>query len=149
MSEHVTTDETEHLESLDIHHHFNELLRQFRHELHRKLAKGEEKLSNIADFVQQLVSTEDLGDFNDLDEVLNKLDCFYNFIDCQIIVLLAKRFASPVLLQKFENHSKEAKLFCRSHTIKVLQNCFDINCDAHQTNASITLNIAWGNVIID
>ena len=145
----VTTDETEHLESLDIHHHFNELLRQFRHELHRKLAKGEEKLSNIADFVQQLVSTEDLCDFKDLDEVLNKLDCFYNFIDCEIIVLFAKRFASPALLQKFENHSKEAKLFCRSYTIKVLQNCFDINCDAHQTNASISLNIAWGNVIID
>ena len=149
MTEHITTNETEHLETLDICDHFNELLRQFKHELHGKLSKGEEELSNITDFVQQVVSTEDLHDVKDLDEALKKLDCYYNFLDCQIIVLFAKRFASPALLQKFENHSKEAKSFRRSHTIKILQNSFDVNCDNHQTNASISLNIAWSNVIID
>ena len=148
MTEHITTNETEHLEGLDIRDHFNELLRQFKHELHGKLAKGEENLSNITDFVQQVISTEDLCDVKDLDEVVKKLDCYYNFLDCQIIVLFAERFASPALLQKFENHSKEAKMFCRSHTIKILQNSFDVNFDSHQTNASISLNIAWGNVII-
>ena len=148
MTEHITTNETEHLEGLDIHDHFNELLREFKHELHGKLSKGEEKLSNITDFVQQVVSTEDLCDVKDLDEVLKKLDCCYNFLDCQIIVLFAERFASPALLQKFENHSKEAKSFRRSHTIKILQNSFDVNFDSHQTNASISLHIAWGNVII-
>ena len=145
MTEHITADETEHLESLNICDHFNELLRQFKHELHGKLEKGEEKLSNITDFVQQLVSTEDLCDVKDLDEVLKKLDCYYNFLDYQIIVLFAERFASPALLQKFENHSKEAL----SHTIKILQNSFDVNFNSHQTNASISLHIAWGNVIID
>ena len=149
MTEHVTIDETEHLETLDIRDHFNELLRQFKNELHGKLSKGEEKLSNITDFVQQLVSTEDLCDVKDLDEVVKKLDCYYNFLDCQIIVLFAKRFASPALLQKFENHSKEAKMFCRSHTIKILQNSFDVNFNSHQANASISLNIVWSNVIID
>ena len=146
MTEHITTNETEHLEIRD---HFNELLRQFKHELHGKLSKGEEKLSNITDFVQQLVSTEDLCDVKDLDEVVKKLDCYYNFLDCQIIVLFAERFASPALLQRFENHSKEAKMFCRSHTIKILQNSFDVNFDSHQTNASISLHIAWSNVIIN
>ena len=145
MTEHITTNETEHLEGLDIHDHFNELLRQFKHELHGKL----EKLSNIIDFVQQLVSTEDLCDVKDLDKVLKKLDCYYNFLDCQIIVLFTERFASPALSQKFENHSNEIKRFRRSHTIKILQNSFDVNLDTHQTNASISLNIAWGNVIID
>ena len=149
MTEHITTDETEHLESLDIHDHFIELLRQFKHELHVKLAKEEEKLSNITDFVQQLVSTEYLCDVKNLDEVLEKLDCYYNFLNCQSIVLFAKRFASPVLLQKFESHSKEAEMFSRSHTIKTLQNCLDVNSDAHQTNASICLNIAWSNINID
>ena len=149
MTEHITTNETEHLEGLDIRDHFNELLREFKHELHGKLSKGEEKLSNITDFVQQLVSTEDLCDVKDLDEVLKKLDCYYNFLDCQFIILFAKRFASPALLQKFENHSQEAKSFRRSHTIEILQNSLDVNFNSHQTNASISLNIAWGNVIID
>ena len=149
MTEHITTNETEHLEGLNIRDHFNELLRQFKHELHGKLSKGEEKLSNITDFVQQLVSTEDLCDVKDLDEVLKKLDGYYNFLDFQIIILFAKRFATPALLQKFENHSKEAKSFRRSHTIKILQNSFDVNFDSHQSNASISLNIAWSNVIID
>ena len=149
MTEHITTNETEHLEGLDIRDHFNELLRQFKHELHGKLAKGEEKLSNITDFVQQLVSTEDSCDVKDLDEVVKKLDCYYNFSDCQIIIHFARRFASPALLQKFENHSEEAKSFRRSHTIKILQNSFDVNFESHQANASISLNIAWGNVIID
>ena len=149
MTEHITTNETEHLESLDICDHFHELLRQFKHELHGKLSKGEEELSNITDFVQQLVSTEDLCDVEDLDEMLKKLDCYYNFLDCQIIVLFAKRFASLALLQKFESHSKEAKTFCRSHTIKILKTSFHVNFDSHQTNASISLHIAWSNVIID
>ena len=149
MTEHITTNEPQHPESLDIRDHFNELLRQFKHELHGKLSKGEEKLSNIIDFVQQVVSTEDLCDVKDLDEVLNKLDCYYNFLDCQIIVLFAKRFASPALLQKFENHSKDAKSFRKSHTIEILQNPLDVNFDSHQTNASIGLHIAWSNVIID
>ena len=149
MTEHITTNETERLESLDICDYFNKLLRQFKHELHGKLEKEEEKLSNITDFVQQLVSTEDLCDVKDLDEVVKKLDCYYNFLDCQIIILFAKRFASPALLQKLENHSKEVKSFCRSHTIKILQNSFDVNFNSHQTNASISLHIAWGNVIID
>ena len=149
MTEHITTNETEHLEGLDIRDHFIELLRQFKQELHGKLAKGEEKLSNITDFVHQLVSTEDLCDVEDLDEVVKKLDCYYNFLDCQIIILFAKRFSSPALLQKIENHSREAKTFCRSHPIKILQNSFDVNFDSHQANTSITLNIAWSNVIID
>ena len=147
MTEHIPTDETEHLESLDIHDHFNELLRQFKQELHQKLAKGEEKLSNITDFVQQFVSTEDLCDVKDLDEVVKKLDCYYNFLDCQITVLFAKRFASPALLQKFENHSKRVEMFSKSHIIGELQNY--INFDSHQSNASISLNIAWSNVIIN
>ena len=141
-TEHITTDQTEHLETLNVCDHFNELLRQFKHELHGKLSKGEEELSNITDFVQQVVSTEDLCDVKDLDEVLKKLDCYYNFLDCQIIVLFAKRFASPALLQKFENHSKEAKTLRRSHTIKALQNY--INICTHQTNASISLHILPG-----
>ena len=145
----MTADGTEYLESLDIRDHFNELLRQFKHELHGKLSKGEERLSNITDFVQQVVSTEDFCDVKDLDEVVKKLDCYYNFLDCQIIIHFAKRFASPALLQKFENHSKEAKSFRRSHTIKILQNSFDVNFDSHQANASISLNIAWSNVIND
>ena len=149
MTEHITTNETGHLESLDIRDHFHELLRQFKNELHGKIAKREEELSNITNFVQQFVSTEDLCDAKDLDEVVKKLDCYYNFLDCQIIVLFAKRFASPSLLQKFESHSKEAKTFCRSHTIKILQNCFDANLDSRQINASISLHIAWGNVIIN
>ena len=149
MTEHITTNEPQHPESLDICDHFNELLRQFKHELHGKLSTGEEEFSNITDFVQQLVSTEDLCDVEDLDEMLKKLDCYYNFLDCQIIVLFAKRFASLALLQKFESHSKEAKMFCRSHTIKILKNSFHVNFDSHQTNASISLHIAWSNVIID
>ena len=134
---------------VDIRDHFNELLRQFKHELHGKLSKGEEELSNITYFVQQVVFTENVCDVKDLDEVLQKLDCYYNFLDCQIIVLFTKRFASPALLQKFENHSKEAKSFRRSHIIKILQNSFDVNFDTHQTNAAISLHIAWSNVIID
>ena len=149
VTEHITTNETEHLENLDICDHFHELLGQFKHELHGKLEKGEEKLSNITDFVQEVVSTEDLRDVKDLDEVLKKLDCYCNFLDCQIIVLFAKRFASPALLQKFENHSKDAKSFRKSHTIEILQNPLDVNFDSHQTNASIGLHIAWSNVIID
>ena len=39
MTEHITTNETQHLESLDICDHFNELLKQFQHELHGILSK--------------------------------------------------------------------------------------------------------------
>ena len=144
-------------ETLDnLYDKFVDLQAELKKEIKEKILRDEVKLSELIDYVNDYAKpTEHLKVCQSFDELMGKVDKLYDFLDCQIIVAIAKKFASSELLKKFQVHSKAAKQFRSSQPIKKLReglkNIYDphIHNLAHAPKAHIDLNSAWDTVTID
>ena len=144
-------------ETLDsLYDKFVDLQAELKKEIKGKILRDEVKLSELIDYVNDYAKpTEHLKVCQSFDELMGKVDKLYDFLDCQIIVAIAKKFASSELLKKFQVHSKAAKQFRSSQPIKKLReglkNIYDphIHDLANAPKAHIDLNSAWDTVTID
>ena len=130
---------------------FVDLQAELKKEIKEKISRDEVKLSELIDYVNDYAKpTEHLKVCQSFDELMGKFDKLYDFLNCQIIVAISKKFASSELLNKFQVHSKAAKQFCSSQPIKKLReglkNIYDphIHDFANAPKAHIDLNSAWG-----
>ena len=135
---------------------FVDLQAELKKEIKEKISRNKVKLSELIDYVNDYAKpTEHLKVCQSFDELMEKVDKFYDFLDCQIIVAITKKFASSELLKKFQVHSKAAKQFRSSQPIKKLReglkNIYDphIHDLANAPKAHIDLNSAWDTVTID
>ena len=135
---------------------FVDLQAELKKEIKEKISSDEVKLSELIDYVNDYAKpTEHLKVCQSFDELMEKVDKLYDFLNCQIIVAIAKKFASSELLKKFQVHSKAAMQFRSSQPIKKLReglkNIYDphIHDLANAPKAHIDLNSAWDTVTID
>ena len=134
---------------------FVDLQAELKKEIKEKILRDEVKLSELIDYVNDYVKPTEHLNYQSFDELMEKVDKLYDFLNCQIIVAIAKKFASPELLKKFQVHSKAAKQFRSSQPIKKLReglkNIYDphIHDLANAPKAHIDLNSAWDTVTID
>ena len=74
------------------------------------ISRDEVKLSELIDYVNDYAKpTEHLKVCQSFDELMEKIDKLYDFLDCQIIVAIAKKFASSELLEKISSSFKSCK----------------------------------------
>ena len=91
----------------------------------------------------------------DIKELLRKLDKYYDFLDCDVLTTLAKKFATSTLPQKFQEHSKAALTFRKSRSVQELRKFLQEIFNPHITNlanaptAHIDLDDAWTDQVID
>ena len=135
---------------------FVDLQAELKKEIKKKILRDEVKLSELIDYVNDYAKpTEHLKVCQSFDELMEKVDKLYDFLNCQIIVAIAKKFASFELQKKFQVHSKAAKQFRSSQPIKKLReslkNIYDphIHDLANAPKAHVDLNSAWDTVTID
>ena len=113
------------------------------------------KLSELIDYVNDYAKPTEHLNCQSFDELMKKVDKLYDFLNCQIIIAIAKKFASFELLNKFQVHSKAAKQFRSSQPIKTLREGLKKIYDPHihdlanAPKAHIDLNSAWDTVTID
>ena len=76
---------------------FVDLQAELKKEIKEKISRDEVKLSELIDYVNDYAKpTEHLKVclFQSFDELMEKVDKLYDFLNCQIIVAIAKKFAS-------------------------------------------------------
>ena len=140
------------LESLN--DQFVDLLIEFKHELKAKISREEEELSNITEYIL-LKEKEDLRCSKDFEDLMDKLEGYYDFLDCSVIVAIAKKFSSPDLSKKLQDHSKTAKQFRESNSVitlrEYLMNIYlpYLHNMADAPKSSIVLNNAWDRGAIE
>ena len=139
-----------------LHDKFVDLQAELKKEIKEKILRDKVKLSELIDYVNDYAKpTEHLKVCQSFDELMEKVDKLYDFLDCQIIVAIAKKFASSELLKKLQAHSKAAKQFRSSQPIKKLREGLKKIYDPHihdlanAPKAHIDLNSAWDTVTID
>ena len=98
---------------------------------------------------------EELERCKNLNDLLRKLDKHYDFLDCDILTTLAKKFATLTLFEKFQEHSEAAIKFRKSHSVqelrKFLQEIFNPHISNNLANAPkahIDLHDAWNKLVI-
>ena len=137
---------------------FLELRMKFIGELETMISNGQQKWSELIDYVKYCTkSSEDLTSCQSLNELMRKIDNSYDFLDCKIIVDIAKQFiTSSDLSQQLQDHLKNAIKFRKSQPIKkLLEELGDIYDDPFMNNPNnapnvvIYLNNPWSDVIID
>ena len=95
-----------------LHDKFVDLQSELKKEIKEKISSDEVKLSELIDYVNDYAKPTEQLKCQSFDELMGKVDKLYDFLDCQIIVAIAKKFASSELLKKIQVHSKAAKQFC-------------------------------------
>ena len=93
-----------------------------------KELKEELKDTSVSIIIQHLrdcgctyLPLEELETCKNLNDLLIKLDKHYDFLDCDILTTLAKKFATLTLSEKFQEHSEAAIKFRKSHFVQELQ----------------------------
>ena len=140
------------LESLN--DQFVDLLIEFKRELKAKISREEEELSNITEYIL-IKEKEDLRCSKDFEDLMDKLERYYDFLDCSVIVAIAKKFSTPDLSKKLQDHSKKAKQFRASNSVKTLREYLMniylpyLHNMADAPKSSIVLNSVWDNGVIE
>ena len=144
----------------NLHQAFAGLMRQVRAELIEEIQNQTTKtcLSDIAGYVQVYISWEslDFSHIDDLDGLFKELHRFYDFLDCDIIVAIAKEYlTNSHLSKKLQNHSKEAIEFRNTQSVKTLRNGLMQIYNPHLKNpenapiSHIKLKETWNEVHIE
>ena len=134
---------------------FIDLKGEVQKEVEAKLQQGTTTLSSIVHHLQTLVD-DDLTQVKSVDELFQKINPCYDFLDCQIIVTLSEHCATPDISQRVKNHSEAAMKFRESEPVEVLRKglkefYIPYIHDSSTTNVSnviINLNHAWDRVTI-
>ena len=128
--------------------------------LHR--LKNELKDVNVTEIVEFLeysgcdhLPFNDLKTSNNFRELLTKVVDYYDFLDCELLKMIAEEYASEELAESFKAHSSEAKKFRESSSVHQLREClqqiFNPYVDDLEKGpkAYIDLNSAWDKVTLN
>ena len=138
---------------------FDELYDDFIEQLEDNIENGKTKLVTVTKFVQrytarmsQEVNIHAQG-CETVDDLMEKIKNMYDFLDCEIISAIAKKFA-PEMSAKFEAHSLHAKEFRKSTSVQAFANglkkiYYKTNTDTNLPIATIDLKNVWNRMNID
>ena len=133
---------------------FTDLLCQLKEEL--KLKEVSQVTQYLRDRHLSYLSIEDLKGSNDCTELIDeKLDKYYDFLDCAVLTTIAKKFASSTLFESFTKYSKRAQDFRETKSVGDLRKCLQDMFRPHINNldnapqAHIDLQNAWSDMNID
>ena len=132
---------------------FTKLLKQLKKEL---------KDTSVSDITEHLhdcgcnyLPLKELETYKDFKELLKNLDNYYDFLDCDVLVTLAKEFTTSTLSQEFQIYSEAAIKFRKSHSVQELRECLQEIFNPHIKNlanaptAHIDLQDAWTERVIN
>ena len=139
---------------LNLFEKFGDLLFDIKKIVGEKVQSNDKIISDITCYLQTFVKDVDLAKVQDVNDLFIKIDPYYDFLDCQIIVMLSKRYTTPDISQEIKHHSKEAMEFRESKPVKVLREglrdfYIPYIHDSGTTNVPnviIKLNHAWDRV---
>ena len=132
---------------------FTKLLQSLKKELKEK------DVTEIVEFLEDSgcdhLPFDDLKTSNNFRELLTKVGDYYDFLDCELLKMIAEEYASEELAESFEVHSSEAQKFRESNSVHQLREClqqiFNPYVDDLEKGpkAYIDLNSAWDKMTLN
>ena len=139
----------------DLNKSFTKLLQSLKNELKEKDVDVTEIVEYLEDSGCDHLPFDDLKTSNNFRELLTKVGDYYDFLDCELLKMIAEEYASKELAESFEAHSSEAKKFLESKSVHQLREClqqiFNPYVDDLEKgpNAYIDLNSVWDKVALN
>ena len=138
---------------------FDELYDDFIEQLEDNIENGKTKLVAVTKLVQRYTARmSQEGNIHvqgceTVDDLMEKIKNMYDFLDCEIIIAIAKKFA-PEMSAKFEAHSLHAKEFYKSTSVEAFADglkkiYYKTNTDTNLPIATIDLKNVWKRMNID
>ena len=141
---------------LNLFKKFASLLFDVKKVVGEKVQSNDIIISDITCYLKALkfMNDVDFTEVQNADDFFIKIDPYYDFLDCEIIVILSERYTTPNISKKIKKHSKKAMKFRESEAVKVLREglgefYFPYIHDSSITNVPnviIKLNRAWDRV---
>ena len=134
---------------------FTKLLQSLKKELKEKDVDVTEIVEYLEDSGCEHLPFDDLKTSNDFRELLTKVGDYYDFLDCELLKMIAEEYASEELAESFEAHSSEAQKFRESNSVHQLREClqqiFNPYVDDLEKGPKvcIDLNSAWDKMTLN
>ena len=133
---------------------FVHLEREVRREVNKQVKNNKEifpiMISHLRPYVDDNIN---LKGVQDVDELFDKIEPCYDFLDCKIIVVLSEQYTTPDISQRVKDHSTAAMEFRESGPIVALREGLRevyipyVKCGSNEApNVIIKLNNAWDKV---
>ena len=139
----------------DLNKSFTKLLQSLKNELKEKDVDVTEIVEYLEDSGCDHLPFDDLKTSNNFRELLTKVGDYYDFLDCELLKMIAEEYASEELAESFKAHSSEAKKFRESNSVcqlkESLQHIFNPYVDDLEKGpkAYIDLNSVWDKVALN
>ena len=143
----------------DLHETFASLMRRVRTELNKEIENKQTTLSDIAHYAQDFITWDniDFSSIQSIDELFTKLHCYFDFLDCRVVVVISKVYITKndSLIKKLEDHSKQSHKFCSMQSVKTLRESLLEIFNPHLKNPEnaptvhIKLNNSWNKANIE
>ena len=154
----ILNDEDEVLEQLrSLQVEFVGMMRQFRKELREKVQQNKNILGELTDYIIDFIpwAKEDFVNIQELNDLFTKLHCYFDFLDCELIVVIAKGFVAEDLSKRLQCHSKQARGFRNTQSVKTLRTCLLDIYNPYLVNPEnapkvhIKLNNSWDEATVE
>ena len=130
------------------------LEREVQREVKKRVQNQKEILPDMIRLLRPYVDDNiNLKEVQDVDELFDKIEPCYDFLDCKIIVVLSEQYTTPDISQQVKDHSTAAMEFRESGPIVALREGLRkvyipyVICGSNEApNVIIRLNNAWDNV---
>ena len=143
----------------DLHETFASLMRRVRTELNKEIESKQTTLSDIAHYAQDFITWDniDFSSIQSIDELFTKLHCYFDFLDCRVLVVISKEYITKndSLIKKLEGHSKQSHKFRNMLSVKTLRESLLEIYNPHLKNPEnaptvhIKLNNSWDEAPIE
>ena len=145
----------EQLRSLQVE--FVVMMRQFRNELKEKVQQNKNTLGELTDYIIDFLpwAKEDFVNIQELNDLFTKLHCYFDFLDCEVIVVIAKGFVTEDLSKRLQCHSEKARGFRNTQSVKTLRTCLLDIYNPYLVNPEnapkvhIKLNNSWDEATVE
>ena len=134
---------------LSLNSSFTKLLKQLKEKLKDTSVSCRSIIEHLHDTGYTYLPLDELKTSSDANELISKLDKYYDFLDCDVLETIATEFTTPTLSQEFQDHSKAAEIFRESKSVKDLKEFLKEIFSPHMHNladapkAHICLQNAW------
>ena len=121
-----SNEEKEILDTLhDLHECFVSLVTKVKNALEERVRRGELTIRTLTLFIQTYMYWENVEKLNiieDLNELFTKLHRYFDFLECGLIVAIAKEYIQGELATQLKQHKENALDLRRQKSIKNLKN---------------------------
>uniref|UniRef100_A0A1X7UC84 Uncharacterized protein n=1 Tax=Amphimedon queenslandica TaxID=400682 RepID=A0A1X7UC84_AMPQE len=113
----------------DLHKKFSKLSTEFQRVLAKKTSQNEDLAIEISKWIEAYIHWEPITVESNLDDIFKKIDPYYDFIDCKLILDMSETFLeddqSSYIVDDIKSHNLKAKALCHSKTINKLRKVLD------------------------